>query len=85
MPNPAHCLVITADDDRVVLYGGVDPVGGSTVFNDIWILDPTTWQWSKPPIKNSPSKGHWAHASSMVGNLMVVMFGTFLIAGVRCS
>lgn len=60
------------------MYGGVSPgFIFSTVFDETWELDPTTWTWTQNVVTGPTPGGVWLHTTAFdtVHNLMVVHGG----------
>ncbi|RKP09292.1 hypothetical protein THASP1DRAFT_22848 [Thamnocephalis sphaerospora] len=71
LPRRAHSSVVVGE--RIIVFGGCS-FNYSTFYNDVAVLDTTTFTWSKPTVKNAP-EGRYEHSATMVGNYMIVAFG----------
>lgn len=70
-----HCSVLT-DSLKVLVYGGYDPNGSGTAFQDLWSLDLITWTWTllNPTGTSNPRYGH---VCNIVGANMIVFAGRY--------
>ncbi|RKP09293.1 hypothetical protein THASP1DRAFT_28918 [Thamnocephalis sphaerospora] len=74
LPRREHSAVVVGE--RIIIFGGCS-FNYDTFYNDVAVLDTTTFTWSKPTVKNAP-EGRYEHSATMVGDYMVVAFG-FLV------
>lgn len=71
-PSPRSRHTATLVENQLFVIGGGNDE--STVFNDVYILDINTGQWTKPNIKGSPPIPRWGHSSISVG-FHIYIFG----------
>ncbi|KAG1169398.1 hypothetical protein G6F70_008447 [Rhizopus microsporus] len=74
-PRRGHSAVLSLDGRKIIIFGGGATDGRSTQFNDVFILELSTMQWTAPAIEGIPPKPRKYHKSIMVGNYLLVMFG----------
>jgi hypothetical protein len=65
-------LVSTVVDSRVFVFGGND---GSSLFNDLHILDTQSMSWSQPLTSGQPPLPRAGHSALLVGDYIVVFGG----------
>ncbi|KAF0469267.1 galactose oxidase [Gigaspora margarita] len=76
-PSRRFSSAVLTPNKRILMFGGVNDASLS-YYNDLWILDISTYQWSTGNITN-PSLGPsnlYDHTATVVGNYMFVCFGT---------
>ena len=72
---PARCFhSATAIDDKVYVFGGTD--GKSRRFNDLAILDTTSWLWSRPVLGGSAPLARSHHTTTFLGTSIFVFGGS---------
>ncbi|ORE04572.1 hypothetical protein BCV72DRAFT_257216 [Rhizopus microsporus var. microsporus] len=74
-PRRGHSAVLSLDGRKIIIFGGGATDGRSTQFNDVFILELSTMQWTAPAIEGIPPKPRKYHKSTIIGNYLLVMFG----------
>ena len=67
-----------APDGRIIVYGGASDVSGTTLTDNLAILDTTQspFRWTVPKNNVYPiKKNHFCHTSNLYGNYMITAFG----------
>ena len=59
-PGRAYHTLTPASDDKLVLYGGCDE---ACSFGDVWVLDTSTWEWSRPVTTGVLPAGRSCHSA----------------------
>ncbi|CEG76179.1 hypothetical protein RMATCC62417_11111 [Rhizopus microsporus] len=74
-PRRGHSAVLSLDGRKIIIFGGGATDGRSAQFNDVFILELSTMQWTAPAIEGIPPKPRKYHKSTIIGNYLLVMFG----------
>lgn len=72
-PSPRSRHTATLVKNQLFVIGGGNDE--STVYNDVYILDIDSGQWSKPNIKGSPPIPRWGHSSISIGPNIYIFGG----------
>jgi N-acetylneuraminic acid mutarotase len=67
-----HTAVVMLD--KVWVFGGRSATG-SSIFNDIWVLDPETWKWSLVTPTTPKPKNRYYHTACTIDEKMLVFGG----------
>ena len=73
--------ILKAQDGRIIVYGGENPAL-TPALDPLLVLDTTeqVFRWSIPVVKYTPRfMPYRAHTATLVGNYMIVAFGTVLL------
>ncbi|KAF9156039.1 hypothetical protein DFQ26_009505, partial [Actinomortierella ambigua] len=71
------CVASSADGTKYVVYGGyVDGVAGGAADPAVYVLDTTTWVWTKY-VQNGKGRGNAACA--LIDNMFIIWGGYYLI------
>ena len=62
------------DKKRLLIFGGIDH---RKRFNDLWVLDVSTWKWSQPAVTGEAPKPRAHHTMSVVNNNKLYLFGGY--------
>jgi N-acetylneuraminic acid mutarotase len=64
------------DGHSLVLFGGWYQVGAErTFYNDVWILDTCTMDWTQQTVSGTAPIGRGGHEAVRVGNYMIILGG----------
>ncbi|KAJ2609525.1 hypothetical protein H4S08_004013 [Coemansia sp. RSA 1365] len=66
-------VATVVNDTGIVIHGGTD-ADFLNAYNDVAMLNITTWTWSRPHTNNAPS-GRYAHSAVQAGPYMILTFG----------
>ncbi|KAI9271986.1 hypothetical protein BY458DRAFT_426740, partial [Sporodiniella umbellata] len=78
-PRKGHSAALSDDGSKIIMFGGGTTDKHNMQFNDVFILDLSTMQWSAPSIDGVPPKPRRYHKCKLpfydIGNYLLVMFG----------
>jgi hypothetical protein len=64
------------DGHSLVLFGGWYQAGAErTFYNDVWVLDTCTMDWTQQTVSGTAPIGRGGHEAVRVGNYMIIMGG----------
>jgi len=72
-PQPRWLHTAVVIDDKMVVFGGVNP--DSVILNDVWVYDPDSHHWLQSKVEGVPILPREGHSAVAVGNSMVVFGG----------
>ncbi|KAL1921745.1 uncharacterized protein VTP21DRAFT_10387 [Calcarisporiella thermophila] len=72
-PSRVGHSAVVLDNDYILIYGGVQ--ANVTTLDDMWLLSPQNWTWSRIALKENPVGNRAFHNAVLAGTNMLLMFG----------
>jgi len=73
-PLPRGGASMSVAGGKVWMFGGQDPISG-ICFADFVVLDPNTWEWSRPQISGDPPASRHSHVAGVFKDRVIVVYG----------
>lgn len=73
-PLPRGGASMSVVQGKVWMFGGQDPLSG-ICFSDFVVLDPATWEWSRPQPRGDPPPSRHSHVAGVIKDRVIVIFG----------